>query len=675
MQINKVILENYGLYAGKVEFDLAPRVKYRKKRPIILIGGKNGAGKTTILDALKLVLYGKAFLGSRVSQNEYESFLRQEMHKGNNTSSPIGFSKVAVEFDHVSMGKQSTYYVERSWSLKNGNGINEHLKILINGESKEDVTHDFWQGFIEELIPERLSQLFFFDGEKIKSIAEDVDGCRVLADAIKMLLGLDIVDRLKADLTIYSSRQLKKTSEKNSKETWQKIENSIKQLKEKIELSLEDLAHIRTKIDGNLADIRGKETQLHQEGQFFAEKRDSLKSERNHLSSKIEEYENQLQSECDKTYPFALCPSVCQLLKTLISKENMLNRQKIVRGEIKAIQVEILAKLAENEVIGKSLKEEVAQVVQSTVKSRLKTSAQLRGAKEVLGFSEATSLQVLAVLDDAEKRAAVSVFKLSRDFDKSVAKLRKVTKEMEKIPADAQVRPIFEELTLLNQRRGVLQQKESQVLEEIRRKENNLKELQRDLQKYIDQQVAHKTVKGQLALINNIQAVLDRYQEKLTQNKIDQLRRTVAQGYNDLSRKGKIVSNIEIDPKTFAVTLFDRSGEVIPQESLSSGEKQLYAVAMLWGLAKTAGRPLPIIIDTPLGRLDSDHRRNLVNNYFPKASHQVILLSTDTEVDQQLYKDLSPNISHCYNLKFNQKTQSTKPCEEYFWKESRACLN
>ena len=66
---------------------------------------------------------------------------------------------------------------------------------------------------------------------------------------------------------------------------------------------------------------------------------------------------------------------------------------------------------------------------------------------------------------------------------------------------------------------------------------------------------------------------------------------------------------------------------------------------MLWALGRTSGRPLPVIIDTPLARLDSDHRRLLVENYFPQASHQVILLSTDTEVDQ-LYFDLLNPPSH-----------------------------
>ena len=114
--------------------------------------------------------------------------------------------------------------------------------------------------------------------------------------------------------------------------------------------------------------------------------------------------------------------------------------------------------------------------------------------------------------------------------------------------------------------------------------------------------------------------------------------------------------------------MFDQKNQKIQRDDLSSGEKQLFAISVLWALAKSSGRPLPVIIDTPLGRLDSDHRLNLVRNYFPHAAHQVIVLSTDTEVDRGLFKEISPNVSHCYHLKYNQEETRTAPKEEYFWK-------
>ncbi|GAI72974.1 unnamed protein product, partial [marine sediment metagenome] len=76
----------------------------------------------------------------------------------------------------------------------------------------------------------------------------------------------------------------------------------------------------------------------------------------------------------------------------------------------------------------------------------------------------------------------------------------------------------------------------------------------------------------------------------------------------------------------------------------------------------------PVIIDTPLGRLDSLHRQNLIDNYFPFASHQVILLSTDTEVGKTYFSEhLSPYVSHCYQIEFDSSNLSTRILPGYFW--------
>jgi DNA sulfur modification protein DndD len=88
---------------------------------------------------------------------------------------------------------------------------------------------------------------------------------------------------------------------------------------------------------------------------------------------------------------------------------------------------------------------------------------------------------------------------------------------------------------------------------------------------------------------------------------------------------------------------------------------------VLWALARTSGRPLPVIIDTPLGRLDSDHRRLLVQNYFPHASHQTVILSTDTEVDQPYFEEPRPWTSKAYLLDFDPAEHSTKVASGYFW--------
>jgi DNA sulfur modification protein DndD len=130
------------------------------------------------------------------------------------------------------------------------------------------------------------------------------------------------------------------------------------------------------------------------------------------------------------------------------------------------------------------------------------------------------------------------------------------------------------------------------------------------------------------------------------------------------------LGQVEIDPYDFSVTLIGAGGEQIPQGELSAGEKQIYAIALLWALRQVSGRPLPVLIDAPLGRLDSDHRQNLVERYFPHASHQVILFSTDTEVDAEFYAAMQGNISHAYHLEYDQTQKTTRVSSGYFWQSN-----
>jgi len=128
------------------------------------------------------------------------------------------------------------------------------------------------------------------------------------------------------------------------------------------------------------------------------------------------------------------------------------------------------------------------------------------------------------------------------------------------------------------------------------------------------------------------------------------------------------VHRVQIETKTFSLSLFDYEGQPVPKHRLSAGEKQLLAIPLLWGLARASGRQLPVAIDTPLGWLDSSHRNNVVDRYFPQASHQVLLLSTDTEIGKAEVKQLRENgaIAREYLLQYDSALQQIQVKLGYF---------
>lgn len=674
MLFKKITLENYGLYAGTNEFVLSSNSIKSKDKPIILFGGKNGAGKTTFLEALKLVLYGKRFLNSRMTNSEYETFLRNKIHNGTNSTLQMTDARVAIEFDYVTLGQLSNYYVERSWHLKLANNtLEENLQISINGTPIENVTEEYWRGFVEEIIPERLAQLFFFDGEKIQEIAGDNTGNKALANSIKSLLGLDVVEKLKADLSIYKNKELIGQSTKNDKIIWDIIEKDISSLKSSIELHLsEKLPAIRTSIEGKHAEIRQRESQLHSEGNLFATRRDSLKKDRNRLSTLVEKLENEIRKECELSFPFSLCPTISNLLLKQIKLEKEIEKYSVIKNEMTAFRDNIIEGIKNIQQLNGDTLQHVTNLVSDLAEAKIELPIEFTNFNKFLELSDSASRHIHVTLTLEVNKSKVNVKQLSQELVVATKQLREITIEIGKIPEDEQIKPIFEELSILNQELGVLKREEALCLKTINKLKDDLKNKQKDLNKLIEKQ----TSQNRLELVDKVQSVLDEYLQKLTISKTSKLQLSVTEAFNSLSRKSNLIDRIEIDPITFAVTLIRHDGEVIPKSLLSSGEKQLYAVAMLWGLARTSGRPLPVIVDTPLGRLDSDHRINLITNYFPEASHQVILLSTDTEVDKELFSELKPYVSRCYHLDYDSTLKRTVVKPEYFWREdNNSCLN
>jgi len=127
---------------------------------------------------------------------------------------------------------------------------------------------------------------------------------------------------------------------------------------------------------------------------------------------------------------------------------------------------------------------------------------------------------------------------------------------------------------------------------------------------------------------------------------------------------------VKINRDNCKIELVDKLGNIVDKKRISSGEKQIYAFSILEALGKVSGRSLPFIVDTPLGRLDSKHRSKLVKNFFPVIGEQVIILSTDTEVDEDFYKELAPNIGKSYQIRYCEDTSSSVIEEGYFWPQN-----
>jgi DNA sulfur modification protein DndD len=207
------------------------------------------------------------------------------------------------------------------------------------------------------------------------------------------------------------------------------------------------------------------------------------------------------------------------------------------------------------------------------------------------------------------------------------------------------------------------------VEEEILYLQKRIKDIEVEIEKLYEKHNISKEKADFIQECDAIANILNQFIVRLRKNKVHLLQEKTFEMYRLLSSRSGLIKDISIDDKTYEVKIVDRNGHEIRKSALSAGEKEIFAVSLLWGLAQTSQVKLPIIIDTPLSRLDSAHRDNIVNNYFPNAGEQVVILSTDTEIDNDYYRALKPHLSGAASLEFDQRQELTTIKEGYFWEK------
>ena len=650
MIIKSLILDNVGLYSQRTEFSLEPKKSSITNRPIILIGGRNGAGKTTFLDSVRLALYGKRALGLGVSNKEYNQYLLSKTNQNHLDRT----SSVELTFVYTEGSIPAEFTICRSWSIAADGQIRENLDLQKNGETVTSVPKQEWENFLLELIPIGVSQLFFFDGEKIQDIAEDNNAS--LSDAIKSLLGIDLIEKLRLDLHSYLTRNKSDDAGQNDVEI---LTQQLDQLKSQDNILKNEYAQLKFEHQTLLKNIEQKRLRFVSEGGAIALEYDQLKAKLSQLNKDINACKQELVNLANGLLPFLFAPK-------LISK---------------------FSKHLE----GSSADQSSSQMLfEQTINSFQNSSIQ---KKELWNDEHWENLnEFLASYFNTQPQLSIHIaFAELSEPQQALTKLLSLEAEVRK-----QVKALYERFTFLNQEKEATEfsiaraenaEDSNAYLDELLQKERKLGEL--DLILNQKEEECHKiswevvtaernlkaaseavaefelqTHKNSLAA-KSIKALID-FETALLEQKIIQVRKNFVEIFNSLLRKRNFITDLQIDAKTFNTQLIKANGKVVKKSALSAGEKQIYAIAMLWSLAKTSGRHLPMIVDTPLGRLDREHRDNLMNFYFPHVSHQVIILSTDTEIDDLYVTQLDEFISESYLLEYNHELASTQALPGYF---------
>ena len=102
---------------------------------------------------------------------------------------------------------------------------------------------------------------------------------------------------------------------------------------------------------------------------------------------------------------------------------------------------------------------------------------------------------------------------------------------------------------------------------------------------------------------------------------------------------------------------------------LSKGERQIFILSLYWAIIELSGKDIPFIIDTPYARIDANHRKEISKEFFPRISKQVVILSTDEEINEKYYQLLKPYIAREYLLINDENQNKTSVENRYFFGE------
>jgi len=653
MIFNELIIQNFGIYNGRHTVSL----NISKSKPIILFGGLNGGGKTTLLDALQLVLYGKFAKCSNRDDQSYSNFLAR---KKNRYSDKNAIVELSLTFTHQTNTEKNIYQVIRNSTVNNSRKSKEKVEIYCNNVFDKHLSQN-WDEYINEFVPLSLSNLFFFDGEKVSQLANTERSSEMVRTGIESLLGIDLINQIRIDL----SAKTKQLQVSNIEQT---IVNKINNCENEIAIQntlISDLKIKSAELDSKTIkaqiDINKAQQKVRSSGANLIDERDNIKYELGIIESRIKSINSELIKILSGAIPLNLVKELFLETETQINHEKKIKEARSLNNAVKDYEKKILYTLEQV----KASKQTIKQINSTMIKLAEKRDI-LANKKCFVDFD----ISIFTGLSDRIELENLQISTLKIELKELKESKALYEKKLETIPDYDTVKHLLIRLTQLEAQQKFVKEENKKTLIELNNANVKLELLATSYTKLLTQQNKDTFEQKRIVQITQhsqkLQSIFHSFGQKLIIENIDKLEIIIKEKFNSLGRKSHLISNLSISPENYNITLYDSQNVSMDPSELSAGERQLLAIAILWGLAEASGKGIPTVIDTPLGRLDSHHRNRLLTEYFPRASTQVILLSTDEEIDLDCYEQLKPFINQEYQIIFDESSKSSNFKAGYF---------
>lgn len=661
MKFRKFQIENYKSFQFPTEINFPDG---ESGKSIFLIGGMNGAGKTAIMEGINYCLYGGKV------ENIYKSINRKSLALGN--------ANVSFELE-IEMDDSSPLIVRRTWSAgaidsPKSKDLEERLVVVRDGKRVSVQNKQMWQDFIRAIIPPGITQFFFFDGEKIQEIASDDHSEIRLKASLEAALGIEYINKLSSDL-LYIKQEERKGFIEISDEDLEFKESEIKLQKSKLVKMNDERKEIKKDLEVFQMQQDDAKKRFKASFNMEPETREAVRENekrRIQVNNRISQVENEIRTMCEKYLPFSLLGGLYGDIKQQIEKERVSDQEQAIKDNAAELAKRIVRVVEDPEPIYKErLSYEKMLELETRIIKLLREGDSSSSSGKVLNLSDRDAAKILQRMEEVENSDVFMLEPLIEEKKELIVDLNIIESSLQGGISSGSEREIFEQL---QQEIEIYTTQIGRKIEQLRILEENIISLEKkisdieiEIEKLYERHSVSKIKADFIKECDAIAGLLNQFIIRMRKNKVRMLQEKTYEMYKMLSSKSGLIKDITIDAKSFEICILDRNGHEIKKSGLSAGEKEVFAIALLWGLARTSELELPIIIDTPLSRLDSTHRDNIVRNYFPNAGEQVIILSTDTEIDNSYFRTLQDHLSGAASLIYNQQQEITILKNGYFW--------
>jgi DNA sulfur modification protein DndD len=682
MKISKIKFQNFRIYKGENEIIFSPN----DTKNITIIAGKNGFGKTTFLTSLIWVFYGKMmgeveekYKKDIKNSGGYDKFIKTLLNRDvkanfeNNTEKKPVFS-IEIELKDILIPSIpcKSVIIKRSYNLKTDI---EELIVKIDGLENELTKEVGFEVFINDFIlPREIAKFFFFDAEKIVSLAEAKSKAELknLSKAYSEVLGIKKYEDLKKNLETLLIKLRRSGASTTQQTKLFELTDSETETIGLLEINHDKQKNIDLEISVHKINSDTIQEKLIREGNGITiEELNKIKSERDRLKEKSIEIKNKLKKLMDIA-PLVISGKKLFDLKQQLVFENKNNNSAVDKGnllqEINSFSNEFIKKI-ETLKLDASLLNKMEELLNQTVSEKFKANQNDNSIKILLDYSEEQFRNFEAVYNNitgafsSQFNSVVQEEKNNRIY---LSKANQLIKQAEARKNNPLAMKLREEKNSIEAKISVLTINKGKLIVEHEQLSSRLNSTRKVLSEYEKNFKLVKTDKKKYQvteeLLNKINIII----QKIKEDKKYSLQKSILLGLKKIMHKNDFIYNVNVNviDDVMDIDLLDKNNELIDKDSLSKGEQQLYATALLKALVDESGIKFPVFIDSPLQKFDKDHSKNIIKEFYPAISEQVVLFPLlEKELSELEYDYLKPNVNKVYIIENKNNGSEFMPYE------------